>query len=61
MPRILKKKKLSQSEFAYKVGMSDSTISQYCNNRRIMSLETAKIIANALDLAIDDLYEWQKV
>lgn len=60
LPRILKKAKLSQAEFAYRVGMSESTISHYANNRRIMSLENAKIIANALGLTIDDLYEWRK-
>ncbi|WP_443146978.1 helix-turn-helix transcriptional regulator [Paenibacillus sp. HWE-109] len=61
LPRILKKQKLSQAEFSIKVNMSESTISHYVNNRRIMSLETAKIIANALGVTIDELYEWQKV
>lgn len=61
LPQILKKVKLSQAEFADKVGMSESTISHYANNRRIMSLENAKIIANALRIPIDDLYEWSKV
>jgi transcriptional regulator with XRE-family HTH domain len=51
---------LSQAEFALKVGMSESTISHYANNRRIMSLENAKIIASTLGITIDDLYEWRK-
>jgi transcriptional regulator with XRE-family HTH domain len=42
------------------VGMSESTISHYVTKRRIMSLENAKIIAEALSIPIDDLYEWQK-
>ena len=60
LPQLLKKAKLSQYAFAEKVGMSESTISQYVNNKRIMSLENAKTIANGLGVHIDDLYEWYK-
>ena len=61
LPRLLKKAKISQYAFADKVGMSESTISQYVNNRRIMSLDNAKTIANELGVHIDDLYEWYEV
>ena len=61
LPRLLKDARLSQAEFSLKSGMSESTISHYVNNRRIMSLETAMIIAEALDVRIEDLYEWHKV
>lgn len=60
LPRLLSKAKLSQVELALLVGMSESTISHYVNNRRIMSLENAKLIANALKVSIDELYEWHK-
>jgi transcriptional regulator with XRE-family HTH domain len=58
---LLNEARLSQVEFALMVGMSESTISHYVTKRRIMSLENAKIIAEALSVPIDDLYEWQKV
>ena len=38
--------------------MSESTISQYAHNARVMSLLSAKLIAKELKVPIDDLYEW---
>jgi transcriptional regulator with XRE-family HTH domain len=46
------------TQFADETGISLSTLSLYANNKRIMSLETAKIIAESLGVSIDDLYEW---
>lgn len=60
LPQLLKKAKLSQIEFALRVGMSESTISHYTHNTRIMSLKNAKVIADELGVHIDDLYEWRK-
>lgn len=58
LPQLIQRTGLTQADFAHRVGMSESTISHYVNNRRIMSLENAKIIATALGVHIDDLYEW---
>lgn len=58
LSQLLHQARMSQAEFAVRVGMSESTISHYANRRRIMSLENAKIIADALSVPIDDLYEW---
>lgn len=58
LPKLLKKAKLTQVELAIRVGMSESTISQYAHNARVMSLLSAKLIAKELKVPIDDLYEW---
>lgn len=58
LPQLIQRTGLTQAEFARRVGMSESTISHYANNRRIMSLENAKTIAATLGIHIDDLYEW---
>jgi transcriptional regulator with XRE-family HTH domain len=60
LPDLLKEARLTQQEFAILVGMSESTISHYATRRRLMSLETAKVIAEELGVPIDDLYEWRK-
>lgn len=41
-------------------GITKSQISDYATNRRVMTLSTAKTIANAIGCNIDDLYEWFK-
>ena len=55
---ILKKKNMTQQDLADLTGMTKQEINTYANNRRRMSLKTAKIIAIALKLHMDDLYEW---
>lgn len=39
-------------------GISKTQISMYANNKRFMTLTTAKTIANTIGCRIDDLYEW---
>lgn len=41
-------------------GMTRSQISDYANNRKLMSLLSAKTIAAAIGCHIDDLYEFLK-
>lgn len=55
---ILKDKHMTQQDLADRTGMSKQEINSYANNRRKMSLKSAKIIAIALGVKIDDLYEW---
>lgn len=55
---ILHDKHMTQQDLADRTGMSKQEINSYANNRRKMSLKSAKIIAIALGVKIDDLYEW---
>ena len=55
---ILNKRKLSQVELAYIVGMKKQQINAYANNESVMSLKTAKNIAYHLNLTIDELYDF---
>lgn len=55
---ILRAKKMRQIRLAQMVGMSKQQVSDYVNERMIMSLETARRFARALDCYIDDLYDW---
>jgi transcriptional regulator with XRE-family HTH domain len=54
----LKEIGMTQRELADKVHMPKQQISDYANDRSVMSLINAKIIASALRCPIDDLYEW---
>jgi DNA-binding XRE family transcriptional regulator len=49
---------MTQQELADKVHMPKQQISDYANDRVVMSLKNAKNIASAINCAIDDLYEW---
>ena len=44
---------LNQSEFARKAGVSASLVSDWVNGRRTPSIQSAQVIANALDTTID--------
>jgi DNA-binding XRE family transcriptional regulator len=50
---------MTQTQFAYKVGISRTQISDYANNRMIMSLKNALKISYALRCGVTDLYEWK--
>jgi transcriptional regulator with XRE-family HTH domain len=54
----LKKADLTQTELAELTKIPKSQISEYVNNKHVMSLETAKIIAHVLECHIEDLYNW---
>lgn len=49
---------LKAADVAERLGMKESQISDYANNRKRMSLETAKNIAVIVGCHIDDLYDW---
>jgi putative transcriptional regulator len=57
--QLLKQRFLSQIELSEISGISKQKISDYANNRSIMSLSTAAHIANCLGCSIDDLYEFK--
>ena len=56
--QLLKQRKKSQQWLVEVTGIDKYRISDYANNRGVMSLTTAKSIALALRCNIDDLYEW---
>ncbi|AKO91988.1 hypothetical protein BEH_07670 [Priestia filamentosa] len=56
---LLKERKKTARWLAERTGMSEQRISDYSNNRKSMSLVTAKSISLALDCQIDDLYSWE--
>ena len=56
--QILRNKKMSASELALKLNMSQSQISDYVRNRKSMSVKTTRRIAQALSVKMDDLYDW---
>lgn len=57
----LKKADLSQSQLAEMTNISKSQISEYVNNKHVMSLESALNIAYALNCSIEELYQWESV
>lgn len=57
----LKKSDLTQAELADITKIPKSQISEYVNNKHLMSLVTAKTIAHALNCNIEDLYQWKSV
>ncbi|PPA87938.1 XRE family transcriptional regulator [Brevibacillus laterosporus] len=52
---------MTQTDLAEKIKMKRQQISDYANNRNVMSLSNAKSIAYALNCHIDDLYEWNEI
>lgn len=55
---LLRVRKIRQVRFAEMVGMTKQQVNDYVNGRSIMTLETARRVAQALDCTIDDLYDW---
>ncbi|MCX4384461.1 MAG: helix-turn-helix transcriptional regulator [Clostridia bacterium] len=52
---ILKNKKMSQSELAKKIYMSQSIVNNYCTGKREPSLEVLIAICKALNVSADYL------
>lgn len=55
---LLDKNCLTLTELSLKLDMSLQQLSQYANNKRIMSISTARKVAQFFEITIDDLYEW---
>ncbi|MEK3717972.1 helix-turn-helix transcriptional regulator [Paenibacillus sp. FSL R7-0333] len=63
--RCLLKKRLreirkNQQWLAEELNMPKTQVSDYVNNRKVMSLATAKTIAMKLGCYIDDLYDFKE-
>jgi plasmid maintenance system antidote protein VapI len=50
----------TQQWLSEKTDINKTQISDYANNRKVMSLSTAKTISVAIGCYIDDLYEFTK-
>ena len=55
---LLKQIGMTQTELSELSGKAEAKISDYCNNKAIMSLRTAALIAHIVGCNIDDLYEF---
>ena len=58
LKELLDQKRLTQQELAELTGFTKQDINGYVNNRRKMSLKTAKTISVALNCTIEELYVW---
>lgn len=55
LKEILKEKNMSQKTLASLSGLTEAAISKYVSGSRKMSIESAKKVANALGMTIDEL------
>lgn len=58
LPQILRERKIDPVEFYESIGWSKQQYYVYTKRKRKMSIDTLKTVANALELPMDDLYEW---
>ena len=56
-----KDKKLTQSELAEKLGVTDKSISNWENGRNMPDLSLFKSLCESLDISINDLISGEKV
>ncbi|MCP1159333.1 helix-turn-helix domain-containing protein [Bacillus infantis] len=56
---LLNKRYMTQVDLSEKTGISKQQINEYISINRLMTIYNAKLIAEALDCNIDDLYEWK--
>lgn len=58
LPELLKRKSMTQAEFARRMGKTESYVSQIIRGDTRFSLLSARKASQILDCHIDDLYEW---
>lgn len=56
LKQFREKKGMSQTELGNKVGLKQTTISQYENGSRKPNLAMAKKLADALEISLDELF-----
>ncbi|MFD0673964.1 helix-turn-helix domain-containing protein [Cohnella sp. GCM10027633] len=56
--QLLKEKRKTQRWLQEVTGISESNLSDYASRRKVMGVTTLKTVASALDVPMDDLYEW---
>lgn len=57
--KLLKQKHMTPTDLSEKTGISIHQLSAYINNKRNMSLPTAILIAWALNVSVEELYNWK--
>lgn len=57
---LLKERKLSQTVFAYMLGVSQPTISTWCNGTREPSIQDICKICETLNICPNELFEWEE-
>ena len=55
--QVIKEKKMRQKDLAIQIGVSKVTVSYWCSNQTMPSLETLGVIAKTLKVKIADLIE----
>lgn len=55
---ILKEKRMTQQELERLSGVKQRSISNYGNNKQVMTIDNARAIARALNCEMADLYVW---
>lgn len=58
LSKLLKDRRMTQSELSYLTGINKHQLSNYMNDKNTMSLKTARIISKSLKCTIDELYDW---
>ena len=58
IPDILRSKRKTQVWLAAELGMSKQQLNDYVQMRIMMKVDTAMKFSRVLNVAIDDLYEW---
>ncbi|WP_141432998.1 helix-turn-helix transcriptional regulator [Bacillus sp. 03113] len=56
---LLRRINMSQSEFARRLGVSDSYVSRIISGEKKLSYYRAKLSADILRCSMEDLYEWE--
>lgn len=52
---------MNQQQLSERSRIPKSQISEYINNKHVMSLDSAKTISHILECDIEDLYQWKSV
>jgi len=60
IPELIRERKMQAQELSLALGISKSQLSDYANMRKVMSIQTAKTIAEYFMVPIDDLYVWKE-
>lgn len=58
---ILLDRGMTQKDLAIKIGFSKSHVSDIVHHRTTMRMDTGMIIAKALNVTLEELYEWEVV
>lgn len=58
LPELLDARRMSQADFARRLGVSEGFVTQIVTGKSRFSLLTAKRAAKILGCKIDDLYVW---